>query len=145
MKYKQILIVLIVIGFTKLNAQKNTQNSIEKSLIGTWSASVSTIASEKNGTFTTQEILCNVCPMIIFSFEHKMQNATVRKPNGNKENYIWTLKGNTLMLHNIDAAANLKPFFTSGYKYKFKLIKKNGHSELELLKQYTKSSLILRK
>jgi hypothetical protein len=145
MKYKQILLILMVIAFTKLNAQKNTENQTEKNLIGTWTASVSKITTEKKGTLTTEEILCNVCPKIIFTFKQKMQNATVIKPNGDKENYFWTIKGNTMKLYNIDAVANLKPFFISGYKYEFKLDKKKGLSELELFKQNNKSSIILRK
>ena len=97
----------------------------------------------KQEKFITEQALCNACPKVIFAFERKFQNATVIKPNGDRENYIWEIKKNTITCYNIDAKANLNSFFSSGYKCK--LTKKKKHSELELLNQKTKSLIILRK
>ena len=141
MYYKRILLIFMVIGFTKLNAQNNS----EKNLFGTWSASASKTTIQKNGTSTIEKITCNVCPKVVFTFERKIRNASVIKPNGNKENYIWSIKDNTIVLYNIDAKANLNPFFVSGTKYKLKYLRKNGTNELELVNQNTKSSIILNK
>ena len=131
----------MIIGFSEMNAQKTTENSYKK-LIGNWTAFVSKTTIEKNGTSKTEEILCNVCPKIIFTFERSIQNATVVMPNGKKENYIWSIKEDLISFGNIDAVYIRNPFFDS--EYKFKLSKKKGYRELELLNPKTKNIIILR-
>ena len=142
MKYRQILMFFLIMVFAEVNAQKVTENS-SKNLIGNWTAYESKYTTEKNGTSTTQKILCNSCPKVIFTFENKLQNATVIKPNGEKENYIWNIEGNKITFYNIDARYNPNAFFNLEYTFKFKQKKK--YIELEFYKQKTKGSIILRR
>lgn len=144
MKFKVILF-LIIVSFAKLNAQKVNGNGLEKSLIGNWTTNVNQITTEKNGKYTTENASCNVCPKVIFTFERNLQNASVIRPNGDRENYIWSIKGDVISFVNIDAVLNLNTFFISSYKYKFELRTKKEYVELELSRKNVKSTIILRK
>ncbi|MWB92803.1 hypothetical protein GON26_00340 [Flavobacterium sp. GA093] len=139
MKKTISLLILIVFSFYNLNAQTQTENISER-LIGKWIIAKS-ISRGESGKSKEMEVVCNVCPTIIFSTD---QNCLVIKPDNKKELYIWKIANDQISFINVGAEKNKNPIFDSAdFKLKFSQLKE--YVELELIDIQKHGSIILAK
>jgi hypothetical protein len=139
MKKTISLLILIVFSFYKLNAQTQTENISEK-MIGKWIIAKS-ISRGESGKSKEMEVVCNVCPTIIFSTD---QNCVITKPDGKKELYVWKIVNDQISFINVGAEKHNDPIFDSAdFKLKYSQLKE--YAELELIDVQKHGSIILAK
>ncbi len=97
-------------------------------IIGEWTISKSkSISTNKSGKLTESEVVCNVCPKVEFTTEHK---AIIKDLNGKGEIYIWKITDNKISFEYLGNKRNGNRTFYEDYSLEF--IPKNNFLELEL-------------
>ena len=111
-----------------VSCQNLTENDSLK-IIGKWGIYVtrtSRVDKNNDGKLLAMESKCNVCPELTFSGD---RFAKINFPNGEKEEYLWTLKNEKIKFLKVGGNQDNKKLDD---EYNIKIIEKNGYLEMEL-------------